>query len=348
MYSKRAVGDKDRLARLRFRRAWSLLDRASREGIATGCRRRKRTQLNETSSPDTSDSPTNRRDAPSSDSTTRGAVSAGWLWGAKESESARSKVSLARMAESRLFGSTVAFESSPPAALSWPRDQSGLDTVASDEQQDQLGSLAPAMGRSNSLSSLEQSELRIPIRRWSQDVGALGSRTRSSSPRSTPMSSPTPSRSTSPRSWSHQVSPTARLRRFSIDTAVAIARKLTTPSTYTTPLRRSILFVISLDPSLLAYFVFSVAAVLSNKYLLRGYFPFPWSLISLQMSCATLAMMTMAKAGLYSPTRISAGDERTVKVVALLFSCEQLSSILGLRLVNVPVSRAQSKPPPLR
>jgi hypothetical protein len=51
--------------------------------------------------------------------------------------------------------------------------------------------------------------------------------------------------------------------------------------------------------------------------------------------------MVVARAtGLYSPNvaRLSRTEERTVKLCAFLFSCEQLTSILGLRLMNVPVS----------
>lgn len=204
-----------------------------------------------------------------------------------------------------------------------------------------LESMPPTSPRNN--------DYHIPVKRWSNDVRPhLLSRT--TSPRSTPPASPRLSATASP-SFSIPNSPapslvdetTTRLRQYSVNTAVTVARRLTMLSTYTTPIRKSTRFVLSLDSSLPAHFVSAVLSVISNKYLLRGYFPFPWFLISLQMSCATIAMMAARALGLHSPrvSRLTPAEERTVKLCAFLFSCEQLTSILGLRLMNVPVCDLQ-------
>ncbi|ORY87384.1 hypothetical protein BCR35DRAFT_253150, partial [Leucosporidium creatinivorum] len=88
---------------------------------------------------------------------------------------------------------------------------------------------------------------------------------------------------------------------------------------------------------LLAYFCLSVATVISNKHLLRGYFPFPWMLLGVvQLGFATIGIVGATKVGSYRATRLSAQHETIVKLVAVLFSCEQLASILSLRMVTVP------------
>lgn len=198
-------------------------------------------------------------------------------------------------------------------------------------------------------------DLRIPMssRRWSGDPSMLLSRSKSPTPGSTPTLSPTPSRAPSPAPPSSPLlrgrpsSPLLRLprldrlnlRRMSKDAATHAIATVTSPHTYLHAFRSFLRFVISLDPSLLGYFFLSVSTVISNKHLLRGYFPFPWMLLGVvQLGFATIGILGATKVGSYRATRLSGQHETIVKLVAVLFSCEQLASILSLRMVTVPVS----------
>jgi hypothetical protein len=200
--------------------------------------------------------------------------------------------------------------------------------------------------RAHSMTELGD-DLRIPIssRRWSGDASMLLSRSRSPTPGSTPTVSPAPSRATSPAPPSSPLLRLPRLpeygldiRRMSKDAATHAIATVTSPHTYLHALKTFLRFVISLDPSLLGYFCLSVATVISNKHLLRGYFPFPWMLLGVvQLGFATIGIVGATKVGSYRATRLSGQHETIVKLVAVLFSCEQLASILSLRMVTVPV-----------
>ncbi|TNY18773.1 hypothetical protein DMC30DRAFT_418525 [Rhodotorula diobovata] len=171
--------------------------------------------------------------------------------------------------------------------------------------------------------------------------------------RISPATSPNPSRSSSPLLGTSTSSPGPRrhndtrspwllrpvavhppdvpalARRVSLsvrDYAHAAAR----PATY-------IHFVRSLHPSLLALFVVSVSATLSNKSLLRGYFHgLTYSLTSWQMLCATGGTVLAQRTGAYRPQRIASKHNRELHVIAFVSSCEILCSALALRLIPVP------------
>lgn len=120
------------------------------------------------------------------------------------------------------------------------------------------------------------------------------------------------------------------LRRASLtlhEYATAAAR----PATYVS-------FVRSLHPALLALFLVSVSATLSNKTLLRGFFHgLTYSLTSWQMSCATLGTMLAQRLGVYRPQRVPIKHNSLLQAIAVVFSCEILCSNMALRLVPVPV-----------
>ncbi|GAA5857807.1 hypothetical protein JCM8547_005988 [Rhodosporidiobolus lusitaniae] len=117
-----------------------------------------------------------------------------------------------------------------------------------------------------------------------------------------------------------------RLSQPLIDAAYSAAK----PSTYITFLR-------SLHPSLLFFFLVSVSAVISNKFLLRGFFEgLTYALTAFQMACATLGTMVGEKFGVYRATRVPTRHNRTLVMCALVFSLEILASNLALRLVPVP------------
>lgn len=179
--------------------------------------------------------------------------------------------------------------------------------------------------------------------------------------RVSPATSPNPSRSSSPLLGTSTSSPGPRrhndtrspwllrpvavhppdvpalARRVSLsvrDYAHAAAR----PATY-------IHFVRSLHPSLLALFVVSVSATLSNKSLLRGYFHgLTYSLTSWQMLCATGGTVLAQRTGAYRPQRIAFKHNRELHVIAFVSSCEILCSALALRLIPVPVRALFSSP----
>lgn len=110
------------------------------------------------------------------------------------------------------------------------------------------------------------------------------------------------------------------------------ARAASEPRTY-------IHFLRSLHPSLVALFLVSVSATLSNKTLLRGFFQgLTYSLTTWQLACATLGTMLAERIGVYRPQRVPTKHVRLVQAVAFVFSCEILCSNLALRLVPVPVS----------
>lgn len=95
----------------------------------------------------------------------------------------------------------------------------------------------------------------------------------------------------------------------------------------------------SLHPSLVALFLVSVSATLSNKTLLRGFFEgLTYSLTTWQLACASLGTMLAERIGVYRPQRVPTKHARLVQAVAFAFSCEILCSNLALRLVPVPVS----------
>lgn len=115
------------------------------------------------------------------------------------------------------------------------------------------------------------------------------------------------------------------------------ARTASHPRTY-------IHFVRSLHPSLVALFLVSVSATLSNKTLLRGFFEgLTYSLTTWQLACATLGTMLAERIGVYRPQRVPTKHIRLVQAVAFVFSCEILCSNLALRLVPVPVSASRSR-----
>ncbi|GJN90980.1 hypothetical protein Rhopal_003994-T1 [Rhodotorula paludigena] len=96
-------------------------------------------------------------------------------------------------------------------------------------------------------------------------------------------------------------------------------------------------FVRSLHPALLALFLVSVSATLSNKTLLRGFFHgLTYSLTSWQMSCATLGTMLAQRLGVYRPQRVPIKHNSLLQAIAVVFSCEILCSNMALRLVPVP------------
>ncbi|GAA6018732.1 hypothetical protein JCM10207_005560 [Rhodosporidiobolus poonsookiae] len=133
----------------------------------------------------------------------------------------------------------------------------------------------------------------------------------------------------SPDLRSKSPSPPAFSRRLSkplIDAAYLAA----TPSTYVD-------FVRSTHPSLLAFFCVSVAAVISNKALLRGFFHgLIYALTTVQLACATLGTMAGERIGAYKATRVAKRHDRVLVLCALVFSLEILASNLALRLVPVP------------
>lgn len=99
-------------------------------------------------------------------------------------------------------------------------------------------------------------------------------------------------------------------------------------------------WVATRDPSqlwLTAYFAASVSLTISNKYLLRGWFPFPWILTTVQLSFALLGTQLSARLGLYRVARLSAQRELIIYSTATLFSCEILLSNVSLKLVTLPV-----------
>lgn len=113
---------------------------------------------------------------------------------------------------------------------------------------------------------------------------------------------------------------------------VEIAVKAASPSLYVN-------FLISLHPSLLAYFLVSVSSTISNKSLLRGFFQgITFTLTAWQMACATLGTMLSVKMGHYKPIKMTPKRESIMRWVALVFSFEIAASNLALRLIPVPVS----------
>ncbi|GAA5893459.1 hypothetical protein JCM6882_008042 [Rhodosporidiobolus microsporus] len=129
-----------------------------------------------------------------------------------------------------------------------------------------------------------------------------------------------------PRTSSPSPSLSRRLSKPLLDAAYLAA----TPSTYVT-------FVRSLHPSLLAFFLVSVSAVISNKALLRGFFHgLTYALTAWQMACATLGTVVGERIGAYRATRVAKRHDRVLVLCALVFSLEILASNLALRLVPVP------------
>ncbi|GAA5973215.1 hypothetical protein JCM8115_003468 [Rhodotorula mucilaginosa] len=115
-----------------------------------------------------------------------------------------------------------------------------------------------------------------------------------------------------------------------IEAARSLGRAATHPRTY-------LHFLRSLHPSLVALFLVSVSATLSNKTLLRGFFEgLTYSLTTWQLACASLGTMLAERIGVYRPQRVPAKHGRLVQAVAFVFSCEILCSNLALRLVPVP------------
>ncbi|GAA5971919.1 hypothetical protein JCM3765_002615 [Sporobolomyces pararoseus] len=111
---------------------------------------------------------------------------------------------------------------------------------------------------------------------------------------------------------------------------VEIAVKASSPSLY-------VKFLISLHPSLLAYFLVSVSSTISNKSLLRGFFQgITFTLTAWQMACATLGTMLSVKLGHYKPIKLTPKRESVMRWVALVFSFEIAASNLALRLIPVP------------
>ncbi|GAA5856861.1 hypothetical protein JCM9279_007018 [Rhodotorula babjevae] len=178
--------------------------------------------------------------------------------------------------------------------------------------------------------------------------------------RFSPATSPTPSRSSSPLlGGSSGAGSTPLLRASTSSTSTsstwflrpstsvqapdvgALARRVSLslneyahgaarPSTY-------IHFVRSLHPSLLALFVVAVAATLSNKSLLLGFFHgLTYSLTSWQMLCATGGTVLAQRMGAYRPQRIAHKHNRELHLIAFVSSCEILCSALALRLIPVP------------
>ncbi|KWU43207.1 hypothetical protein RHOSPDRAFT_3818, partial [Rhodotorula sp. JG-1b] len=110
----------------------------------------------------------------------------------------------------------------------------------------------------------------------------------------------------------------------------SFGRAATHPRTY-------LHFLRSLHPSLVALFLVSVSATLSNKTLLRGFFEgLTYSLTTWQLACASLGTMLAERIGVYRPQRVPTKHGRLVQAVAFVFSCEILCSNLALRLVPVP------------
>ncbi|GAA5910416.1 uncharacterized protein JCM6883_002998 [Sporobolomyces salmoneus] len=160
------------------------------------------------------------------------------------------------------------------------------------------------------------------------------------SPTSTPPGSPIPSRGSSP-----SIPPSSASRRRLLNSAstqppsfarrlskpfVDIAIKASSPSLY-------VHFLLSLDPSLLAYFIVSVSSTISNKSLLRGFFQgITFTLTAWQMACATLGTMLSVKLGHYKPIKLTPKRESIMRWTALVFSFEIAASNLALRLIPVP------------
>ncbi|GAA5830654.1 hypothetical protein JCM3766R1_003376 [Sporobolomyces carnicolor] len=171
------------------------------------------------------------------------------------------------------------------------------------------------------------------------------------SPTNTPPESPIPSRVNSPALPSSPYSnPNAASRRRLLNSALSspnpnempslarrlskpfvdIAVKAASPSLY-------VRFLLSLDPSLLAYFFVSVSSTISNKSLLRGFFQgITFTLTAWQMACATLGTMLSVKLGHYKPIKLTPKRESIMRWVALVFSFEIAASNLALRLIPVP------------
>lgn len=117
---------------------------------------------------------------------------------------------------------------------------------------------------------------------------------------------------------------------------VAFARAASRPATYLSLAQRFAWFVISLDISLSAFFLFSVTQTITNKFLLRGYFPFVWLLTTLQLACCTAGVALAARLGAYVPARVSPARTLHLRLISLLFSAELLANNLALRVVTVP------------
>ncbi|KAM0789285.1 hypothetical protein ACM66B_000125 [Microbotryomycetes sp. NB124-2] len=127
-----------------------------------------------------------------------------------------------------------------------------------------------------------------------------------------------------------------KLRRASVDAVLYVAATLSRPDTYLKSTSAAAHFVWQLDPSLTASFVTSTAFVISQKALLRGYFPYRWTLLACQQGCATMAMSLLRRSGWHSPPRLTPKNERLVRWIALLFTAEQLAAIVSLQLVTIP------------
>ncbi|GAA5987648.1 hypothetical protein JCM10908_007150 [Rhodotorula pacifica] len=127
---------------------------------------------------------------------------------------------------------------------------------------------------------------------------------------------------------------------FPYSSSSTVDAYLSTFRTYTRALLRPrtyLHFLRSLHPSLIALFLVSVSATLSNKTLLRGFFQgLTYSLTTWQLACASLGTMLAERIGVYRPQRVPTKHGRLVQAVAFVFSCEILCSNLALRLVPVP------------
>ncbi|GAA5973820.1 hypothetical protein JCM11641_003175 [Rhodosporidiobolus odoratus] len=120
-----------------------------------------------------------------------------------------------------------------------------------------------------------------------------------------------------------------------------VARRLSKPLIQVAALATSPAFYITLvrstHPSLLAFFLVSVSAVISNKALLRGFFHgLTYALTAWQMLCATLGTILGERIGAYRRTRVPKRHDRVLLLCSLVFSLEILASNLALRLVPVP------------
>jgi hypothetical protein len=86
------------------------------------------------------------------------------------------------------------------------------------------------------------------------------------------------------------------------------------------------------------YFASAAAFPILSKYLLRGFFPFPWILTSIQLLAGMLGTFVAAKTGGYRQVQLSQGRETILVLVSLLVGFETLASNASLKLVTVPVS----------
>ncbi|KAK4057182.1 hypothetical protein OIO90_001677 [Microbotryomycetes sp. JL221] len=127
-----------------------------------------------------------------------------------------------------------------------------------------------------------------------------------------------------------------RLRRASINVVTNLSQTLSNPDVYINSTKRLAKFVWKLDPSLILAFTTSIAFTISQKTLLRTYFPYRWTLLACQQGCATLAMTVLKTLSWHRPPKLSKQNERVIKLVAILFTIEQLTAIVSLQLVSIP------------